>query len=76
MPERESDMGALEARTRPPCCASAEKKVMRLWEERAEEAAAPPLAGRGLWRQPEGAGRGRDRPWGGGSWGLVCPAWI
>ena len=56
MPERESDMGASEARTRPPCCASAEKKVMRLWEERAEEAAAPPLAGRGAVEPTRGCG--------------------
>ena len=61
MPERESEMGASEARTGPPCCALAEEKVMRLWEERAEEAVETPLTGRrAVEPHQRMRGRGRD----------------
>lgn len=55
MPERESETGASEARTGPPCCALAEEKVMRLWEERAEEAGDPAGWAEGCGATPEDA---------------------
>lgn len=48
-------MGASEARTGPPCCALAEEKVMRLWEERAEEAGDPAGWAEGCGATPEDA---------------------
>lgn len=53
-------MGASEARPAPPRCALAEEKVMRLWEERAEEAVETPLTGRRAVEPPQRV-RGRRR---------------